>query len=66
MDVVIHQGEGIHLPRFPLAQEGDPVQKIDAIAVFPEYRCFFYPPAHHMVKRPGAIESRLSWHTAFL
>jgi len=66
MEVVIHQCKGIYLPCFFLAQYGYPVKKIYSIAIFPKYRCFFYPPTHHMVQCSRGIESRLPWHTAFV
>lgn len=66
MKVVRHQGPGRDDQRPRLAQVGEAVEEIRAIAVGRKDLRALDPPPQHMLQRTGRIQSGLSGHGGLL
>jgi hypothetical protein len=62
MNVIVHEspGKNSRSCRFPYL--ANPRKKMLTVLVIPENISSLYAANHHMMKRSGCIQSRLSWH----
>jgi len=65
MKMVRNESPSINLQGLGLALGSQTIQEVVPVFIRPEYVCPFYPPSHHMMRRPWSIESRLSRHMPY-